>query len=94
MAGQSNMVGENYDDEPNHNPACCLGWPSRILAFNNATGFVDARSCVGMRAWGWDVSFVCGPDLAFARTILLSGAASTVALVPTALGGTSLARDW
>ncbi|WIA19947.1 hypothetical protein OEZ85_005831 [Tetradesmus obliquus] len=93
LAGQSNMVGWNKaDGQPM--PQLCAPWPGEILAFNSTGEWVDAVPNVHTGIYDYPDQDSCGPDMAFARTLIQMGAARKVGLVPTAMGGTNLFQHW
>ena len=96
IAGQSNAVGRNeYDGQPM--PPCASPIPSKLLMFPMSMNtWVDAKPCAGAISIGQFNDTLCiGPEMGFGHALIETlGISSTVGIIPTAMGSTSLAVDW
>lgn len=96
MAGQSNAVGFNDLDYTPMPMPCGASMPGQMLMYPMSSHtWVDAHTCVGAISCGNpDMTDAIGPDMPFARALISMGISNRIGLIPTAVGGTSLAFSW
>ncbi|GFR45825.1 hypothetical protein Agub_g7182 [Astrephomene gubernaculifera] len=93
LAGQSNTVGDNSADGTPL-PAAAQPLPGLVLMYDSAGAWRDAVPSVHAGIHGYSRQPSCGPDMAFARTLVSLGLSGRVGLVPAAKNATSLFQDW
>lgn len=96
VAGQSNAVGFNDLDYTPMPMPCGASMPGQMLMYPMSSHtWVDAHTCVGAISCGNpDMTDAIGPDMPFARALISMGISNRIGLIPTAVGGTSLAFSW